>query len=127
MALSVDALKLAGALNRNDSWISLKRITTLCRDAFDKNRTPTDIADELVAYGFLARRGNHWVRTDMEYTQEMYRQLRALAKEHRIRADRNRQLNIVPDVDPGIAYWFGYPTHPVYATGRVHYLEDDEP
>lgn len=62
----------------------------------------------------------------MPYTHDMYLQLRALAKIHRVRKDRTRQLNIVPDVDPVLAKWFGYPTHPVYAVGRCYYLEDDE-
>jgi hypothetical protein len=125
--LSIDALRLAGRLKHRITPIPLTRVEKICEFPYEK-RAPACIAEELVVFGYLIFEEYAYHRTSMPYTKEMSRQLLAMVQIFNQRErERMRPVNIVrTDLEPGVAYWFGYCQHPVYATGRRHYLEDDE-
>jgi hypothetical protein len=125
--LSPNALRLLARVHRIQILIPFKKLALESRGSFTEQPV-AEIVTELEQLGYLRRKDDtNWMRTRKAYTDEMRRELARLAQV--LRRERviqpNDQINIVrKDVEPWEARLFGYPTEPVFLTGRVHRLKD---
>lgn len=129
----MDALRLAGRLKDRQGLITRERVAKVCEGGYE-DLDPESIAAELIGAGFLFERPEGYYRTSMTYPHELSTYLKSWVarRQNRKKKEATFQpdtgpVNVVRnDIDPHIAKWFGYPQHPVYLTGRVNYLTDDE-
>src|SRR5262249_15354156 len=115
-------MRLLGKIHRETKVISLRALETACKGQFD-DQPPPDVALELVAFGYLVQGADGWRRTKKPYSQDMRRTLAAIAQ-NRKKFDRTvAVVTPVAGIEPELARWFGYPTAPVYLTGRVFLMK----
>lgn len=125
---TIDGLRLAGRLAHRQTPITYDRIAKICAKTYE-GKSPEQIAGELVEMGFLVFRNPHWLRTPMKHTKAMSSMLLGMVQNHVQRQRKNEAIvnEIATGPEPSLYRWFGsYAEHPVYRTGRIHYLEDDE-
>lgn len=129
----MDALRLAGRLKSRTGIIRREQVATICEGGYEIF-DPDNVAAELIGAGYLVEKPEGYYRTSMAYPAELSTYLKAWVarrqnrrkKEAAFQPDTGPVNTVCSSMDPNIAKWFGYPQHPVYLTGRVHYLPDDE-